>query len=171
VRETGLSHRGFLLTGAAGLAAASGVLGVRAAPAAPAAGGEGPGRELVLVAREVRWELTPGKVVAAMAYNGQVPGPAVRVREGERVRVRLGNMSMEAHPIHLYGQSFRLLGVNGDRLDRSLIKDSLDVEAHMGSVVVEFTAHIPGDWFFHCHKPMHMEGDMIEGDMIVRPRA
>jgi FtsP/CotA-like multicopper oxidase with cupredoxin domain len=31
----------------------------------------------------------------------------------------------------------------------------------MGSVVLEFTAHNPGDWFFHCHKPMHMDGGMI----------
>jgi hypothetical protein len=26
---------------------------------------------------------------------------------------------------------------------------------------IEFVAHNPGDWFFHCHKPMHMEGGMI----------
>ena len=40
-------------------------------------------------------------------------------------------------------------------------KDSVDVDAHMGSVELAFTAHNPGDWFFHCHKPMHMEGGMI----------
>ncbi len=85
----------------------------------------------------------------------------LRVRRGDRVRVHFGNMSMEAHPMHLHGQSFALLAVNGQRLARPLIKDSVDVEAHMGSVVVEFTAHNPGDWFFHCHKPMHMEGGMI----------
>ncbi len=85
----------------------------------------------------------------------------LRVRRGDRVRVRLGNMSMEAHPMHLHGQSFRLLAVNGQRLARAIVKDSVDVEAHMGQVVVEFTAHNAGDWFFHCHKPMHMEGGMI----------
>jgi FtsP/CotA-like multicopper oxidase with cupredoxin domain len=85
----------------------------------------------------------------------------LRVRRGDRVRVRLGNMSMEAHPMHLHGQSFRLLAVNGERLAQPVAKDSVDVEAHMGSVVVEFTAHNPGDWFFHCHKPMHMDGGMI----------
>jgi FtsP/CotA-like multicopper oxidase with cupredoxin domain len=31
----------------------------------------------------------------------------------------------------------------------------------MGAVDIEFAAHNPGDWFFHCHKPMHMEGGMI----------
>ncbi len=35
------------------------------------------------------------------------------------------------------------------------------VEAHIGSAEIEFVAHNPGNWFFHCHKPMHMEGGMI----------
>lgn len=54
---------------------------------------------------------------------------------------------------------------SGGRIDPALpapvVKDSVEVEAHMGSVEIEFTAHNPGDWFFHCHIPMHMEGGMI----------
>ena len=83
------------------------------------------------------------------------------LKKGDRVRVRLNNMSMEAHPMHLHGQSFKVLAVNGRQLPEPIVRDSVDVEAHMGSVVAEFTAHNPGDWFFHCHKPMHMEGGMI----------
>ena len=79
-------------------------------------------------------------------------GGALRPRE---------NHSMEAHPMHLHGQSFRVLAVGGVRYREPIVKDSVDVDAHMGSVVLEFTAHNPGDWFFHCHKPMHMEGGMI----------
>jgi multicopper oxidase len=99
----------------------------------------------------------------AWTINGkQYPSTdPIAVRRGERVRVRLGNMSMEAHPMHLHGQSFAVLGVNGQRLAHPLIKDSVDVEGHMGAVEIEFAAHNPGDWFFHCHKPMHMEGGMI----------
>ncbi len=41
------------------------------------------------------------------------------------------------------------------------MKDTVDVEPHMGSVVVEFTAHNAGDWLLHCHKPMHMDGGMV----------
>jgi FtsP/CotA-like multicopper oxidase with cupredoxin domain len=85
----------------------------------------------------------------------------LRVRRGDLVRVRFSNMSMEAHPMHLHGQSFKVLAVNGRRLPAPIVKDSVDVEAHMGTVDIEFTAHNPGDWFFHCHKPMHMEGGMI----------
>ncbi len=85
----------------------------------------------------------------------------LRLRKGDRARIRFRNMSMEAHPMHLHGQSFKVLSVNGTRLSAPIVKDTVDVEAHMGSVVVEFTAHNPGDWFLHCHKPDHMEGGMI----------
>lgn len=85
----------------------------------------------------------------------------LRVSRGDRVRVLMVNMGMEAHPMHLHGQSFKVHGVNGQRLAAPILKDSVDVEAHMGTVEIEFTAHNPGDWFFHCHKPMHMDGGMI----------
>ncbi len=85
----------------------------------------------------------------------------LRLRKGDRVRVRFSNMSMEAHPMHLHGQSFKVLAVGGRRLGQPIVKDSVEVAPHMGSVDVEFTAHNPGDWFFHCHIPMHMEGGMI----------
>jgi FtsP/CotA-like multicopper oxidase with cupredoxin domain len=85
----------------------------------------------------------------------------LRVQKGDLVRVRISNMSMEAHPMHLHGHSFRVLAVNGQRLASPLVKDAVDVDAHMGSVDIEFTAHNPGDWFFHCHKTMHMEGGML----------
>lgn len=85
----------------------------------------------------------------------------LRVKKGDLVRVALNNMSMEAHPMHLHGQSFKVLSVNRRRLAEPITRDSVDVDGHMGSVVIEFTAHNPGDWFFHCHKPMHMDGGMI----------
>lgn len=91
-------------------------------------------------------------------YPNTDPLPTKR---GDRVLVRFVNMSPEAHPMHLHGQSFKVLAVNGAHLAEPLVKDAVDVEAHMGSVAIEFTAHNPGDWFFHCHKPMHMDGGMI----------
>jgi len=85
----------------------------------------------------------------------------ITARRGEVIRLHMRNQSMEAHPMHLHGQSFRVLAVNGERLVAPLVKDTVDVEAHMGSAEIEFAAHNPGDWFFHCHKPMHMDGGMI----------
>ncbi len=85
----------------------------------------------------------------------------IRCQKGDRLRITLRNNSMEAHPMHLHGQSFRVLSANGLRFEQPIVKDVVDVEAHMGSAVVEVVAHNPGDWLFHCHKPMHMMGGMI----------
>jgi FtsP/CotA-like multicopper oxidase with cupredoxin domain len=85
----------------------------------------------------------------------------LQLRRGDLARVRFVNHSPEGHPMHLHGQSFTVVAVNGARYAQGIVKDSVDVEPHMGSVVLEFTAHNPGDWFLHCHKPMHMEGGMI----------
>jgi len=85
----------------------------------------------------------------------------IRCQKGDRVRITLRNNSMEAHPMHLHGQSFRVLSANGARYAQPIVKDVVDVDAHMGSAVVELVAHNSGDWLFHCHKPMHMMGGMV----------
>lgn len=94
--------------------------------------------------------------------NGQTfpDTDVLTARLNQPVLVRLFNMSMHAHPFHLHGQSFRVLSVNGVTLPRPLIKDSVDVPAMMGTVEIEFVAFNPGDWMFHCHKPIHMDGGM-----------
>jgi FtsP/CotA-like multicopper oxidase with cupredoxin domain len=99
----------------------------------------------------------------AWTINGKIypQTEPLRLARGDLVRVTFSNMSPEAHPMHLHGQSFRVVALNGARYTEPIVKDVVDVEAHMGSAVVEFTAHNPGDWFLHCHKPMHMEGGMI----------
>ena len=56
-----------------------------------------------LTASEIQWETAPGQRVAAMAYNGQVPGPQIRVREGDRVRIVLKNELSESTAIHFHG--------------------------------------------------------------------
>jgi FtsP/CotA-like multicopper oxidase with cupredoxin domain len=56
-----------------------------------------------LTAREIQWEVSPGQMVAAMAYNGQVPGPQIRVREGDRVRLNLKNELKQSTAIHFHG--------------------------------------------------------------------
>jgi FtsP/CotA-like multicopper oxidase with cupredoxin domain len=56
-----------------------------------------------LTAREIKWETAPGQFVRAMAYNEQVPGPQIRVREGDRVRVVLKNELTQSTAIHFHG--------------------------------------------------------------------
>lgn len=86
---------------------------------------------------------------------------------GDQVRLNITNMSAKSHPMHLHGQSFRVLRVNGAALRAPLVKDSLDVGAHMGAAEIEFVAQSAGDWMFHCHKPMHMHGGMVSLVQIV----
>jgi FtsP/CotA-like multicopper oxidase with cupredoxin domain len=56
-----------------------------------------------LTAEEIDWEVEPGRTVKAWAYNGQVPGPQIRVREGDRVRVTLENKLSQSTSIHFHG--------------------------------------------------------------------
>ncbi len=56
-----------------------------------------------LTAKEIKWETAPGQSVRAFAYNDQVPGPQIRVREGDRVRVVLKNELAQSTAIHFHG--------------------------------------------------------------------
>jgi FtsP/CotA-like multicopper oxidase with cupredoxin domain len=56
-----------------------------------------------LTAEEIKWEVEPGKLVDAMAYNGMVPGPTIRVREGDRVRLHVNNKLRQSTAVHCHG--------------------------------------------------------------------
>jgi FtsP/CotA-like multicopper oxidase with cupredoxin domain len=61
-------------------------------------------REFELTCEKIRWEVTPGVVVDALSYNGQVPGPIIRVTESERVRVKVTNKTDQTTGVHWHGQ-------------------------------------------------------------------
>jgi len=56
-----------------------------------------------LTCQDVQWETEPGKTVAAMSYNGVVPGPEIRVTEGDKVRVNVKNQLKESTAVHWHG--------------------------------------------------------------------
>ena len=56
-----------------------------------------------IVASQVQWETKPGVFVEAMAYNGTVPGPELRVQPGDRVRIVLENQMSEPTVMHFHG--------------------------------------------------------------------
>jgi FtsP/CotA-like multicopper oxidase with cupredoxin domain len=60
-------------------------------------------REFQLVAKEALWEIAPGVTVLAITYNGQVPGPLIRVTEGDTLRVTIKNELKQATAIHWHG--------------------------------------------------------------------
>ncbi len=83
----------------------------------------------------------------------------IRVRPGERVRLKLFNMSMEDHPMHLHGHTFQVVAIGGRPVDGPL-KDTLTVR-HMEQYEIEFVANNPGNWLFHCHNLHHMHGGLM----------
>jgi manganese oxidase len=81
-------------------------------------------------------------------------------RTGERVRIRVGNLSMWNHPIHLHGVQFFVTGSDGGRWPRSQWRSEVTEIVGVGQMRdIEFTA-IPGDWAFHCHMSHHTMGPM-----------
>jgi len=60
-------------------------------------------RVFELTAKPIKWEVSPGKFVDSYAYNGQVPGPEIRVKHGDKVKVVLKNELPESTSIHFHG--------------------------------------------------------------------
>ncbi|MEO8194087.1 MAG: copper oxidase [Gemmatimonadales bacterium] len=56
-----------------------------------------------LTATQIQWETAPGQKVEAWTYNGQVPGPQIRVREGDRLRMIVHNKLSESTAVHFHG--------------------------------------------------------------------
>jgi manganese oxidase len=86
---------------------------------------------------------------------------------GERVRIRIGNLSMWNHPIHLHGTQFEVTGGDGGRLPENLWRKEVTEIVGVGQTRdMEFTA-VPGDWAFHCHMAHHTMNAM--GHNIANP--
>ncbi len=76
-------------------------------------------------------------------------------RTGERVRVRVGNLSMWNHPIHMHGVQYLVTGSDGGRWPQNLWRPETTEIVGVGQTRdIEFTA-VPGDWAFHCHMSHH----------------
>jgi FtsP/CotA-like multicopper oxidase with cupredoxin domain len=85
------------------------------------------------------------------------------VQYGENVRIRLGNIGMNAHPIHIHGHQFLVSASDGNTIPihNRLIKNTILV-ASGETWDVEFEANNPGIWPFHCHIPHHMSNNMTK---------
>jgi len=91
-------------------------------------------------------------------FNTRVfPGIAsLNVRQGDRVRIRIGNLSMTNHPIHLHGHEFTVTGTDGGPIPRSARWPEVSVDIAVGQMrQIEFVADAEGDWALHCHKSHH----------------
>ena len=96
-------------------------------------------------------------------WNSRVfPGidPLV-VRKDDRVRIRMGNLSMTNHPIHIHGHNFSVTCTDGGWVQKSARWPETTVDMPIGALrAIEFVADAPGDWAFHCHKSHHVMNAM-----------
>jgi FtsP/CotA-like multicopper oxidase with cupredoxin domain len=104
-------------------------------------------REWTLVAQDAEIEVAPGVKYEAWTYNGRVPGPTLRAREGERLRINLVNSSEHPHTIHFHGihpaQMDGMPGI-GERMGGGQIEPG-------ESFAYEFEAEPFGLHLYHCH--------------------
>jgi FtsP/CotA-like multicopper oxidase with cupredoxin domain len=90
------------------------------------------------------------------------------MRTGERLRLRVGNLSMWNHPIHLHGNPFWVTGSDGGRWPRGQWRREVTEIVGVGQMRdFEYVATEPGDWALHCHMAHHTMGPM--GHSIPNP--
>ena len=117
-----------------------------------------------LTAEEIEWEVEPGRKVKAWAYNGQIPGPQIRVREGDRVRIHLTNRLQESTVIHFHG-----LELPNDQDGVPFITQPPVKPGE--SYTYEFTVPNAGSHMYHSHHNAAMQiGLGLLGAFVVEPR-
>lgn len=92
------------------------------------------------------------------SWNSRVfPGiDTLNVRHNDKVRIRIGNLTMTNHPIHLHGHEFLVTGTDGGPTPKAARWYEVTTDVAVGQMrQIEFVADALGDWAFHCHKSHH----------------
>jgi len=118
-----------------------------------------------LTARKIRWETMPGQTVEAWAYNDQVPGPQIRVREGDRVRLILKNELPESTSVHFHGVEVPNDQDGVPYITQPPIKSGQ-------TFTYEFTAPNPGSHMYHSHHNAAKQvGLGLLGAFVIEPKV
>ena len=128
------------------------------------------------------WALLPGSshpnITANefnwFTFNGHTAPsiPVMNVKQGERVRISIGNLAMNNHPIHIHGYSWTVVGTEGGPIKKSAQWNGSTVDVAPGSTrTVEFVAWNPGLWRFHCHKLHHVMHAHAQVPMGIMPHG
>ena len=92
------------------------------------------------------------------SWNSRIfPGiDSLNVRHNDKVRIRVGNLTMTNHPIHIHGHEFEVTGTDGGPVPKSARWPEVTTDVAVGQMrQFEFLADEEGDWAFHCHKSHH----------------
>ncbi len=131
-----------------------------------------PNRDTREPSRLLELHLTGNMERYMWSFDGEmysaVSDKPIRFAWNERVRVKLVNNTMMAHPIHLHGMFFEL--VNGEEPAHQPRKNIVIVQPG-ASAQFDLTANEPGDWAFHCHLLYHMHGGMMQTVTVMGPEA
>lgn len=121
-------------------------------------------RAFILTAEEFDHEIMPGVITRAWGYNGQTPGPELRVREGDLVRVTLRNRLSVPTTIHWHGIHLRPEMDGPAGLNQEAVASGEDF-------VYEFIATPGGTRWYHSHADPQLQVPMgLYGPLIVEPR-
>jgi len=81
----------------------------------------------------------------------------------ERIKIRLANAMMDAHPMHIHGHQFDVVASDGNSIAICGIMKKNTIHVASGETWdIEFIANNPGIWPFHCHIPHHMSNNLTE---------
>lgn len=117
-----------------------------------------------LTATQIQWEVEPGVSRTAFAYNRQVPGPTIRVTEGDRVRVILKNQLMESTVIHFHGL------ITPNAMDGVPFITQPPVRPGQ-TFTYEFVARPAGTHMYHSHHGVDQITKGLLGAFIVTPKG
>ena len=118
-----------------------------------------------LTVEDVKFEIFPGKIIEGWGFNGLIPGPTIRVKEGDRIRVILKNETADGeHTFHAHGQKKPVVMDGVPYLGQKPVKKG-------ESYTYEFTVKNIGTSWYHCHVDSAHHVDMgMYGAFIVEPK-
>ncbi|WP_028400088.1 multicopper oxidase family protein [Ectobacillus panaciterrae] len=123
------------------------------------------GPEVTLVAKEEKQQLSNGVVVPVWTFNGSAPGPEIRVKKGEKVKVTLKNELSAPVSIHWHGYPVlnNMDGIPGVTQDAVMPGKSF---------TYEFVANTPGTYWYHSHQDSVNQLDRgLYGSLVVEDPA
>ena len=113
----------------------------------------------------IRWQILPKTWVNAYAFNGQVPGPTLRFKEGDRVRINVTNRLPESTTVHWHGLILPNVMDGPARVTQDPIENG-------GVYHYEFTVAQSGTYFYHSHDHADRQQALgLYGALLIEPRT